>query len=117
MKTALRSLLVLIAIMAAGCPAPKDGKGPKGGGSSIDPDACGDISGKDVGRKAYAFLQASAALDKASTDLEVSMRAACRKMAHELGVSTEGEKRCPSCGMGNLWTDRNCISCKARLPG
>jgi hypothetical protein len=33
------------------------------------------------------------------------------------GVSTEGEKRCPSCGMGNLWTDRNCISCKARLPG
>jgi hypothetical protein len=32
-------------------------------------------------------------------------------------VSTEGEKRCPSCGMGNLWTSRNCISCKARLPG
>ena len=32
-------------------------------------------------------------------------------------VSTEGEKRCPNCGMGNLWTDRNCISCKARLPG
>jgi hypothetical protein len=33
------------------------------------------------------------------------------------GTSTEGEKRCPSCGMGNLWTDRNCISCDARLPG
>ncbi|HEU4920348.1 MAG TPA: hypothetical protein VFT20_11465 [Candidatus Limnocylindrales bacterium] len=32
-------------------------------------------------------------------------------------VSTEGEKRCPNCGMGNLWTDRECISCKARLPG
>ena len=32
-------------------------------------------------------------------------------------VSTEGEKRCPACGMGNLWTDRTCISCKARLPG
>ena len=32
-------------------------------------------------------------------------------------TSTEGEKRCPKCGMGNLWTDRNCISCKARLPG
>lgn len=32
-------------------------------------------------------------------------------------VSTEGEKRCPKCGMGNLWTDRNCIACKARLPG
>ena len=32
-------------------------------------------------------------------------------------ASTEGEKRCPKCGMGNLWTDRDCISCKARLPG
>jgi hypothetical protein len=32
-------------------------------------------------------------------------------------ASTEGEKRCPKCGMGNLWTDRNCISCNARLPG
>lgn len=32
-------------------------------------------------------------------------------------TSTEGEKRCPKCGMGNLWTSRNCISCKARLPG
>ena len=32
-------------------------------------------------------------------------------------TSTEGEKRCPRCGMGNLWTDRNCIACKARLPG
>ena len=33
------------------------------------------------------------------------------------GTSTEGEKRCPSCGMGNLWTDTTCISCGARLPG
>jgi uncharacterized membrane protein len=33
------------------------------------------------------------------------------------GVSTEGEKRCPHCGMGNLWTDRNCITCGKRLPG
>ena len=33
------------------------------------------------------------------------------------GSSTEGEKRCPKCGMGNLWTDKNCISCGARLPG
>jgi hypothetical protein len=32
-------------------------------------------------------------------------------------ASTEGEKRCPKCGMGNLWTDRNCISCGTRLPG
>ena len=24
-------------------------------------------------------------------------------------TSTEGEKRCPNCGMFNLWTDRTCI--------
>jgi hypothetical protein len=32
-------------------------------------------------------------------------------------TSTEGEKRCPNCGMGNLWTSRTCISCGTRLPG
>lgn len=32
-------------------------------------------------------------------------------------ASTEGAKRCPKCAMGNLWTDRTCISCGARLPG
>ena len=32
-------------------------------------------------------------------------------------TSTEGEKRCPNCGMFNLWTDRTCISCKRPLPG
>jgi hypothetical protein len=32
-------------------------------------------------------------------------------------ASTEGETRCPACGMGNLWTDRTCISCRADLPG
>jgi hypothetical protein len=33
----------------------------------------------------------------------------------EFAVSTEGEKRCPSCGMGNMWTDIKCISCGAKL--
>ena len=32
-------------------------------------------------------------------------------------VSTEGEKICPKCGMGNMWTDRTCISCHAPLKG
>jgi len=31
-------------------------------------------------------------------------------------ASTEGETRCPKCGMGNLWTDVSCVSCGARLP-
>lgn len=30
-------------------------------------------------------------------------------------ASTEGETLCPSCGMGNMWTDATCISCGARL--
>ena len=34
-----------------------------------------------------------------------------------LGVSTEGMKICPKCGMGNLWMDRSCISCQAPLKG
>jgi len=32
-------------------------------------------------------------------------------------ASTEGEKRCPKCGMGNQWTDARCVSCGANLPG
>ena len=32
-------------------------------------------------------------------------------------TSTEGQKRCPKCGMGNLWTDTRCIACKAPLRG
>ena len=35
----------------------------------------------------------------------------------QFAVSTEGEKRCPKCGMGNMWTDRTCISCGADLRG
>jgi hypothetical protein len=32
-------------------------------------------------------------------------------------ASTEGEKRCAKCGMGNLWTDARCVSCGAPLSG
>lgn len=32
-------------------------------------------------------------------------------------VATEGMKRCPSCGMGNLVGDATCSSCGKRLPG
>lgn len=35
----------------------------------------------------------------------------------EFAVSTEGMKVCPKCGMGNLWTDRTCMSCRAPLKG
>ena len=32
-------------------------------------------------------------------------------------TSTEGMKRCPSCGRGNLVTDSRCINCGRHLPG
>lgn len=32
-------------------------------------------------------------------------------------VATEGLKRCPRCGFGNLVTDATCASCSGRLPG
>lgn len=32
-------------------------------------------------------------------------------------VSTEGMKRCPSCGVGNLVTDATCSSCGKHLRG
>jgi hypothetical protein len=32
-------------------------------------------------------------------------------------VATEGMKRCPNCGVGNLVTDRDCSACGRRLPG
>lgn len=35
----------------------------------------------------------------------------------QYAVSTEGMKRCPNCGFGNLVTDRDCSSCGRRLPG
>jgi hypothetical protein len=32
-------------------------------------------------------------------------------------VSTEGEKRCLKCGLGNLVTSATCAGCGTRLPG
>ena len=34
-----------------------------------------------------------------------------------IGVSTEGMKLCPRCGMGNLWTERRCSACGNGLKG
>ena len=32
-------------------------------------------------------------------------------------AATEGMKRCPSCGVGNLVTERTCSACGKRLSG
>jgi hypothetical protein len=36
--------------------------------------------------------------------------------SHSFAVATEGMKRCPNCGMGNLVTDSTCAACKKPLP-
>jgi hypothetical protein len=43
--------------------------------------------------------------------------AAVGPLESPFAASTEGEKRCPKCGMGNLWMQATCISCGAKLPG
>jgi hypothetical protein len=46
-------------------------------------------------------------------------RVAEEESSHEspFAVATEGMKRCPSCGLGNLVTDATCASCGSKLPG
>jgi hypothetical protein len=34
-----------------------------------------------------------------------------------LATSTEGMMICARCGMGNLWTERNCSACGSKLRG
>jgi hypothetical protein len=82
--------LVLCAVLCgfAACPGTPNIPGGKAGG--LNPDSCGRIDTNPVGKKLYAFLQASADLDKASVELEASVAAACRKMARELGVPDTG---------------------------
>ncbi len=92
----VRALIVSsFAAMLISCgPPPKgSGGGGGGGGAGIDPDACGNISTSDVGRKLYQFLSASAELDRATLQLEGSVRDACQRMATELGVAADGDTR------------------------
>ena len=35
----------------------------------------------------------------------------------QFATSTEGMKRCPNCGRGNLVTDATCLYCGHSLPG
>ena len=87
----------LLVTFASACPPPaaQPGTGPSSsdpamGPARVQPDACGAIDRNPVGRRAYAFLVASAELDRASLELELSVADACRKMATILGVSAVG---------------------------
>jgi hypothetical protein len=97
MHTPSRLALVVIPLLFAlsACPATPatgaGGGGASGGGAAgINPAACGTINTSKAGRRLYAFLVASAELDRASIELERSVQDACRKMANALGVSSAG---------------------------
>jgi hypothetical protein len=93
---------VWLVVAVASCPPPGQG-GPGGGGAggggggggavAINPDSCGSINTSAVGRKLYAFLIASAELDRASFELENTVRDACVRMNSELGAPTTGDTR------------------------
>jgi hypothetical protein len=87
---------VLSALALAACPPPAQqggGGGGGGGGAGISPDSCGKIDTSNVGRKVYAFLVASQELDRASLELENTVKGACAKMARDLGVSDAGDTK------------------------
>lgn len=96
-RAALAAISLVLAL--TGCPPPNQtgggGTGPSGGGGglAIAPSSCGKIDVNPVGRKVYAFLVASAELDRASIELESSVADACRKMARILGVSDTGNTK------------------------
>ncbi|MEZ4359190.1 MAG: hypothetical protein R3B48_03345 [Kofleriaceae bacterium] len=89
-----RVFLLFLLVSLGGCPPPAGQTTTSGasgqGGVTVQPDACGRIDVSPVGRKVYAFLQASADLDRASLELEASVADACRKMATILGVDATG---------------------------
>ncbi len=88
-------ILASLLLTLSACPAPQPrapGGGPSGsGGGGVQPNACGKIDSSDVGRKAYAFLTASAELDRSSIELEETVHKACARMAEALEIATDGD--------------------------
>ena len=90
----MKQCLALLFLLAACPPRASTTTGPSSNAATgISPDACGTINTTATGRKLYAFLVASAELDRTTSDLENSIRDACRKMAIDLGVSPEGDTK------------------------
>ena len=82
----LGALLLLPACPAAPVTGPSSGGGGNGA-TAIDPNACGDLSNIDIGRKVVAFLDATVRLDRAITSTERAVRATCVDMGKILGMT------------------------------
>lgn len=90
-------LAMMFVVALSACPPPKGGGGGAGAGGGgavgVNPEQCGKIDTSTTGRKLYAFLVASAELDRSTLELEGTVRDACKTMARKLGVSEEGDTR------------------------
>jgi hypothetical protein len=62
-----------------------------------------------------AFVVALAAIGRIATGSTSTSGQAAPDTG--IGTSREGMKLCPKCSMGNMWTERTCISCGTRLKG
>lgn len=88
--------VALLAVLAVGAGCPAAGTGRASGSASgsgsvtgerraeVNPDACGKINTTDAGRRLYAFLVATAALQKEVLELQKQAKRACLNMAAEL---------------------------------
>ena len=65
---------------------------------------------------ALAIVVAVAAGSMVRTRM-LAQHAGAAPTEYPFAASTEGEKVCPTCGMGNLWTSGRCISCGHALKG
>jgi modification target Cys-rich repeat protein len=76
--------------MPGGSSIPGGGNVPGGlGGESgmVDPNSCGNYAASDAGRKLKLFLQATAQLEKTTTDTVQVVKQSCIMMGNELGMT------------------------------
>ncbi len=89
----MRAFAVLMLVGLAACPPAKTGGGgttaggPAAAGGTLDPEACGNISVSDVGRKLHAFFVATVELDHQVSDIEQTIRSSCKTMGTELQMT------------------------------
>src|SRR5262245_13173732 len=83
--------------LPGGIKIPSGGGSKKPGGGDVKIPGvgadCGSVSTTAAGAKVTAFLAATAEVDKATAELEGSVKSACRAMAKELQVSPEGDTK------------------------
>lgn len=108
----------------------RDDSGAAGGYAAVGTRACRDrATGGKADRamgaamdETYLPILAIAIVVAAALLVVISIGGRRNKDATEppespFASSSEGMKVCPRCGMGNIWTDRNCVSCGTALRG